>query len=235
MSAVASYIPPWPVSVAGVAHEDDPRLQADPRAGLAAGVGEITVLFLRGARGVTLGSSLTRQAGLVARVRQIPGLGKVRTSTIAGTVGPSGEHWLGFLAVAQLPQPCARPLDCLVWSLRAFLEQRLHPFGVRLEQGRVDGAWCPGFSDLGLAGRKLAGLGLRLAGGWGLVRGVVAVSPPGRRELECLDCCHRIFGPGLDFERLISLAELPGLAGIGREEAAALLGSVDQPTAKMSR
>lgn len=235
MTAAISSSPFWPVVVAGIADESDPRLVHDPRAGLSARSGEITLLFLLGERGVTLGSSLTRQPGLVERIRQIPGIGVVRCSTIAGTVGPSGEHWLGFLALARLPQPCPRPLDRLTGSLRNFLEGRLSPFGVRLSQGRVDGSWCPGFSDLGWEGRKLAGLGLRLAQGWGLVRGVVAVSPPGADELECLDRCHRLFGPGLERGRLISLADLPGLAGVDRETAARVLGGLDWSAAKMSR
>ncbi|HUY10071.1 MAG TPA: hypothetical protein VMW80_11630 [Candidatus Dormibacteraeota bacterium] len=215
---------PWPVTVVGVTDEDDPRLASDPRGGLTAMPSEITLQLLRTSRGVTLGSALARRPELVAQIRRIEGIGVVRTSPIGGTVGPGGDHWLGFLAVARLPDPCPRPLDRLTSALRTFLEDRLSSSRVHLEQGRVEGAWCPGFSDLAIDGRKLAGLGLRLTAGWGLVRGVVAVSAPDREELKCLDACHLVFGPGLDHSRLTSLAELPGLAGTDRAAAIRLLG-----------
>ncbi|MGC1185207.1 MAG: hypothetical protein WBA31_08675 [Candidatus Dormiibacterota bacterium] len=225
---------PWPVRVAGTADEEDPRLLADPRGGLQSEPGEITLLLLRSTRGVTLGTALVRRPQVVAEIRRIPGIGAVRTSTLGGTVGPGGEHWIGFLAAARLPDPCPRPLDRLTDSLRAYLEDRLRPFAVHLTKGRVDRAWCPGFSDLAVGGRKLAGLGMRLTGGWGLVRGVVAVSPPSPEELRSLDLCHRVFGSGVDAERLISLAEIDGLAGIDREGAVRLLGNSPQTPAKMS-
>ena len=235
MTEPAGTADPWPVNVAGVTNEDDPRLAADPQGGLTARAGEITLQLLRTAQGVTLGSALVRKPELVAQIREIAGIGTVRTSAIGGTVGPGGEHWLSFLAVARLPDPCPRPLDCLTSGLRAFLQDRLGPFGVRLDQGRVDGAWCPGFSDLSVDGRKLVGLGLRLAAGWGLVRGVVAVSPPDQEEVRRLDACHLVFGPGLDYARMTSLAELPGLAGTDRVAAIRLLGDSAQVPAKMSQ
>ncbi|MGA8428152.1 MAG: hypothetical protein WB801_11310, partial [Candidatus Dormiibacterota bacterium] len=176
-----------------------------------------------------------RQPEVVERIRQIPGIGSVRISSIAGTVGPGGEHWLGLLAAARLPVPSAKPLDGLNLSLLRFLEQRLKPYGVALQLGRVKGAWCPGFSDIGLNGRKLAGLGLRLTGGWGLVRGVVAVSPPSADELHRLDQCHRTFGPGLDYATFTSLSQIPGLSPIRQETALQLLGGVAGAPAKMSR
>lgn len=234
MSNVGGTADLWPVTVVGVTDEDDPRLAADPRGGLSAAVAEVTVQLLRSSSGVTLGSSLARRPELVAEIRRIEGIGEVRTSAIGGTVGPGGENWLSFLAVARLPDPCARPLDRLTVALRSFLEARLSSFGVELKQGRVEGAWCPGFSDLAVGGRKLVGLGLRLTGGWGLVRGVVAVSPPDQQELRRLDACHRLFGPGLDYSRLTSLAELPGLAGTDREAAIRLLGNSARLPAKMS-
>jgi hypothetical protein len=227
-------VPPWPVNVVGVGDEDEPQLESDPKAGLTAEPGQISLRLLRGRPGVTLGSTLARQPEVVDRIRQIRGIGTVRISPIAGTVGPTGEHWLGFLAAARLPQPTAKPLDALNQSLLAFLQRRLEPYGVRLKLGKVNGAWCPGFSDVGLGGRKLAGLGLRITKGWGLARGVVAVSPPDAEELQRLDQCHRAFGPGVNYATLTSLAEIPGLNGIDREAATRLLGGVAEAPEKMS-
>jgi hypothetical protein len=112
------------VKVVGVGDEDDLQLESDPRGGLTADAGEISLRLLRSRAGVTLGSTLSRQPDVVDRIRQIPGIGTVRISRIAGTVGPGGEHWLGFLAAARLPGPIPRPLDALNQSLRAFLEDR---------------------------------------------------------------------------------------------------------------
>jgi hypothetical protein len=223
------------VTVVGLGDEDDAQLESDPKAGLTAEPGQISLRLLRGQPGVTLGSTLSRKPGVVDRIRKIAGIGTVRLSPIAGTVGPSGEHWLGFLAVGRLPEPTAKPLDALNQSLLAFLEHRLEPYGVRLQLGKIDGAWCPGFSDIGLGGRKLAGLGLRITKGWGLVRGVVAVSPPQAEELQWLDECHRAFGPGVDPATFTSLAEIPGLDGIDQQMATELLGGVAEAPEKMSR
>ncbi len=226
---------PWPVKVVGVAGEDDQRLTTDPRGGLTASSGEISLLILRTVLGVTLGNAITRRPELVAGIRKIPGIGVVRTSSMGGTVGPGGENWLSFLAVGRLPDPCPLPLDRLINALRVFLNERLASLGINLVQGRVDGAWCPGFSDLSVDGRKLVGLGLRLTAGWGLVRGVVAVSPPDADELAHLDACHRLFGPGIDRNRMTSLAEISGLERMDRELAIRLLGAPAQLPAKISK
>jgi hypothetical protein len=81
----------------------------------------------------------------------------------------------------------------------------------------------------------LAGLGLRITKGWGLVRGVVAVSPPETEELRRLDQCHRAFGPGVDHATLTSLAEIPGLNEIDQKAAIRLLGGMAEAPGKMSR
>ncbi|MGH7692835.1 MAG: hypothetical protein ACREOA_09010 [Candidatus Dormibacteria bacterium] len=234
MSRGSPTLPLWPVTMTGVGDEAEAAPGTDPTQGLHPAPGHMSLRLLRSPEGVTLGSSLTRRPEVVAAIQAILGVGAVRTSHIGGTVGPGGGHWLGLFAVARLPDPCPRPLDQLTSSLRAYLEARLGESGVQLQLGRVDGAWCPGFSDLSVRGRKLVGLGLRLTAGWGLVRGVVAVSPPGPAELQRLDACHRAFGPGLDPEKLISLAELPGLSGIDREAAIQLLGATVGAPAKMS-
>ncbi len=219
----------------GVADEAEVALREGVGSGLEPAPGELALLLLTSPRGVTLGTALTRRPELVQRIRAVPGLGEVRLSPMAGTVGPGGEHWLGFLAAARLEGSLSRPLDLLCSSVRGFLEERLGPRVAGLAQGRVEGAWCPGFSDLGLGGRKLCGLGLRLVQGLGLVRGVVAVSPPDGAEMEALDACHRVFGAGLRRDRMISLSEIVGREDLGREEAIRWLGGEARPTAKMSR
>ncbi len=188
-------------------------------------VGQVQLQWLRFRQGVTLGRTLTRRPGVVERCRQIEGIGEVRLSAIAGTVGPTGPNWLSFLAVAGLPDPCPRPLDGLTDSLRTYFASHLGHHGDELRLGRVDGAWCPGFSDLQIRGRKLAGMGMRVRRGRGVIRGVIAVSPPGAPELARLDACHRLFGPGVDASKLVSLAELADLGIRDQEGAVRTLGA----------
>jgi hypothetical protein len=179
---------------------------------------EMLVAPITSPRGVTLGSALTRKPGLVEAIRLVPGIGEVRLSPIGGTVGPSGESWLGLAFMARLPNPCPRPLDQLMAGVTGFLRGWLGPRAAALEQGRVDGAWCPGFSDLAVDGRKLVGLGFKLTRDTAVVRAIIGVRRPGPDELLALDACHRVFGPGLDPGRLGWLAdviELPELDQAG--------------------
>lgn len=221
------------VQVLGAIEETDPGLDRDPRAGLDPLPGELLVLLLLTPPGVTLGTGITRRPHLLSAIRALPELGPIRLSPMPGTVGPGGEHWLAFQAAARLPLTEARPLDLLCHTVQRFLEQSLQAQGVELTQGRVEGAWCPGSSDLGLSGRKLCGLAIRLSAGLGLVRGVLAVSPPEAAELAALDACHRLFSGGLDPRRMVSLSEIPGLAGLNRAGAVALLGGTPAQPAKM--
>ncbi len=223
------------MEVAGTAEEDDPGIASDPRAGLEPVPARVRLLLLRGRQGVTLGSALSRRPEVVERIRRVPGLGVVRLSPIGGTVGPQGENWLGLAGVAGIPEACPRPLDRLTGAVRAFLEDRLQPFAVELRPGRVAGAWCPGFSDLSWGGRKLVGLGFRLSARQGLIRGAVAVRPPGPAELRALDLCHLAFGPGVDPRSLVSLAEIPGLETVDRDGAIRLLGGGPSGAAEKMR
>jgi hypothetical protein len=171
---------------------------------------EMLVIPITSPRGVTLGSALTRKPDLVEAIRLVPGIGAVRLSPLGGTVGPGGENWLGLTFLARLPNPCPRPLDQLMSGVTEFLRARFGPRGSGLKQGRIEGAWCPGFSDLSVEGRKLVGLGFKLTRDTAVVRAIIGVRMPGQDELRALDACHLVFGPGLDPSRLGWLADVMG-------------------------
>lgn len=177
--------------------------------------------------GVTLGPSLARRPEVVERIRAVAGIGEVRTSPIGGTVGPGGPAWLSLLFALRLPPGLPRPLDQVLEVVSSWLEARLED--LRLGRGRVAGAWCPGFSDLSVDGRKLVGVGFKLRRDQALARAVLAVHPPTASELQALNLCHLAFGAGVAAESLVSLAELKAQPGMTREQALELLGMEAAP------
>jgi len=184
---------------------------------------EMLVVPITGPRGVTVGSALIRKPGLVEAIRLVPGIGEVRLSPIGGTVGPSGESWLGLAFMARLPDPCPRPLDLLMAGVTGFVRGWLGAGAAGLKQGRIDGAWCPGFSDLSVDGRKLVGLGFKLTRDTAVVRAIIGVRTPGPGELLALDACHRLFGPGLDPGRLGWMADVIEVPELDQAGAVRLL------------
>ncbi|MGA9775951.1 MAG: hypothetical protein WBU92_08535 [Candidatus Dormiibacterota bacterium] len=182
-------------------------------------------------RGVTLGPALTRRPGVVEAITGIPGVGEVRLSPIGGTVGPGGPSWLAVLFAARIREGTPRPLDAVLEVVRGWLEARFSP--LRLDRGRVEGAWCPGFSDLSVGGRKLVGVGFKLRRDAVLARAVVQLRPLREEELGVLDLCHRAFGPGVDGEVLTSLGEQLAQPQITRRRALLILGAAGARTEKI--
>ncbi len=224
-------IPGWAVEQATSRSEDDPLLSparifdlvpAAPRCAL--------VLPLLSRPGVTLGPSLARRPQVVAAISAIPGIGEVRLSPIGGTVGPGGPGWLSLLFAVHLPPEVPRPLDQVLDLVGSWLHDRLG--GIDLQRGRVGGAWCPGFSDLAVGGRKLVGVGFKLRRDEALARAVICVRAPTGQELEALNSCHLAFGEGVAAHSLTSLAEALGHPGLTREAAMELLG-IPAPAAGM--
>ena len=190
---------------------------------------EAVAVPLRTASGVTVGSGLWRRPGVVDAIRAIPGIGLVSQSPIGGTLGPGGPGWLHLLLVARLPDPCPRPLDSLLWLATDLLQVALEPRGLHLISGRVEGAWCPGFSDLSIEGRKLAGVGFKLTRELALVRLIVGLSRPPSEWLAALDASHRVAGSGIDPAALCWLSDLLHLPDLSQEEAVRLLASSKTP------
>src|SRR5450631_2585728 len=128
-------------------------------------------------RRVAVGAGLARNSTLVEKVRRLPGVPAVVTSPAGGTFIVGGEAWLGLCAVGSPRAGQPMPLDWMLHSLRRWFDTALARFSVQVTVGRVDGAWCPGFSDLAVRGRKLAGLGFRVTRERVVMRGVLAVRP----------------------------------------------------------
>ncbi len=214
----------WRLRVGEVRREGDPELEGDLALKLVPDLpGEVLLIPLVSTAGVTLGSAIWRKPGLVEAIRGLPGIGEVRLSSIGGTVGPGGASWLSLLFVAHLPDPFPRPLDQLMAAFLTFLDRKLGLWDVSLERGRVEGAWCPGFSDVAVSGRKLAGLGFKLTRETALVRAILGVRPPSSAELQALDTAHRTFGPGVHGERLCWLSQVLQLPDLDHEGALRLL------------
>jgi hypothetical protein len=172
--------------------------------------GNIALQLRTTVRRVAVGAGLARNPDLLRRVAAIPGVPAVVSSPAGGTFVVGGDAWLGLCAIGvPLPgQPL--PLDWMLRSLHRWFDAALAPMGVSTTVGRVDGGWCPGFSDIAVNGRKLAGLGFRVTRDWVVMRGVMAVQPMSAADLELLVRCHRLIGVEVRREAAISLAEATG-------------------------
>ncbi|MGH7721581.1 MAG: lipoyl protein ligase domain-containing protein [Candidatus Dormibacteria bacterium] len=173
-------------------------------------VGEIALQLRSTVRRVAIGAGLARDQQLVLAVRRLPDVPAVVTSPAGGTFIIGGEAWLGLCAIGSPPPGQPMPLDWMLHSLHRWLQRALQRFAVMTAVERVEGAWCPGFSDIAVSGRKLAGLGFRVTRDRVVMRGVMAVRPMTDRDFDVLVRCHRLIGVELRRESAISLAEAAG-------------------------
>jgi hypothetical protein len=196
-----------PVAVAEVTAE---RVVDDPPEipwHLTPAVGTIALQLRSTVRRVAIGAGLARDSRLVDAVRQLPGVPAVVTSPAGGTFIVGGEAWLGLCAIGSPPPAQPMPLDWMLHSLHRWFAAALAPLSVTASVERVEGAWCPGFSDLAVSGRKLAGLGFRVTRDRVVMRGVMAVRPMTDADFDVLVRCHRLIGVELRRQSAISLAE----------------------------
>lgn len=199
-----------PVSVREVTAE---RLVDDPPEipwHITPETGRIALQLRTTVRRVAVGAGLARNAELLEKVAAIEGVPAVVTSPAGGTFVIGGPAWLGLCAIGVPPPGQPLPLDWMLRSLHRWFGAALGPMGVSTSVGRVQGAWCPGFSDIATQGRKLAGLGFRVTRDWVVMRGVLAVQPMSDADLDVLVRCHRLIGVEVRGEAAISLAEASG-------------------------
>ncbi len=171
---------------------------------------EIALQLRSTVRRVAIGAGLARNSELVEAVRALPGVPAVVTSPAGGTFIIGGEAWLGLCAIGSPPAGQPMPLDWMLHSLHRWFDAALHRFGVVPRVERVEGAWCPGFSDIAVDARKLAGLGFRVTRDRVVMRGVMAVRPMSDEDFDVLQRCHRLIGVDMRRDACISLSEAAG-------------------------
>ncbi len=172
--------------------------------------GQVAVQLRTTMRRVLIGAGLARRPELVEAVRNLPGLPGLATSPVGGTFIVGGPGWLGLCAIGTLPDAHRAPLDWMMDSLQAWFEHALRPLGVTIAVGKVENAWCPGFSDIAVDGRKLVGLGFRVTRSVVVMRGVMPTRPISAADLALLQATHRLIDLRIDPGRLTSLAECTG-------------------------
>jgi hypothetical protein len=200
-----------PVHVGEVTAETDVEALPELPLHLANAPGSVVMQLRTTVRRVAMGVGLARDDLLVRRVRELPGLPGLVTSPAGGTFIVGGAGWLGLCAVGIPPEGHGLPLDWMSDSLNAWFTAALGEFGVAMQTGRVDGAWCPGFSDIAVDGRKLVGLGYRVTKDWVVMRGVLPVRPISREDHDLLIATHALIGVEVRPETATSLSEAAGL------------------------
>ncbi len=188
--------------------------------------GEVALQLRTTMRRVIIGAGLARNRELVESVHNLPGVPAVATSPAGGTFIVGGPGWLGLCAIGALPDSRRAPLDWMMDALRGWFVAALRPLGVAVEVGRVENAWCPGFSDIAVDGRKLVGLGFRVTRGVVVMRGVMATTPVSAADLALLQACHRLIDLRVEPATLTSLAEATGDPGWDDPRAIAHLRGV---------
>jgi len=182
---------------------------------LAGEPGTVALQLRTTVRRVAVGAGLARKPDLLAAVRALPGLPGLATSPAGGTFVIGGPGWMGLCAVGVPPTERGMPLDWMNDSLSSWFRSALAGFGVDAVSGRVDGGWCPGFSDVAAGGRKLIGLGYRVTREWVVMRGMMAVAPIAEEDMDLLVACHRLIGVEVVPAANTSLAEASRLPGLG--------------------
>ncbi len=174
---------------------------------LAGEPGTVAMQLRTTVRRVAVGAGLARNSALLASIRALPGLPGLVTSPAGGTFIIGGPGWLGLCAVGVPPPGRGMPLDWMSDGLNAWFQVALGDFGVAVRAGRIEGGWCPGFSDISTAGRKLVGLGYRVTKDWVVMRGIMPVAPISGADLDILAACHHLIGVEIAAEANTSLSE----------------------------
>lgn len=210
MAAVSPDETPAPVRVVEVTAERDVEGPPEIPWHIAPEPGRVAMQLRTTVRRVMIGAGLARRAELVEAVRNAPGVGAVMASPAGGTFVVGGPGWLGLCAIGTLPDRRHPPLDWMMDALRHWFDAAMEPLGLRVHTGRVEGAWCPGFSDVAVGPRKLAGLGFRVTRGMVVMRGVMPVAPVSAADLQLLRTVHALIDLHVDAATLTSLAEATG-------------------------
>jgi hypothetical protein len=174
---------------------------------LAGDPGTVALQLRTTVRRVAVGAGLARNSSLLASVRALPGLPGLVTSPAGGTFIIGGPGWLGLCAVGVPPPQRGMPLDWMSDALNGWFRVALGAFGVAAQTGPIEGGWCPGFSDISAAGRKLVGLGYRVTKDWVVMRGIMPVAPISDGDFDLLAACHRLIGVEVVAEANTSLSE----------------------------
>lgn len=186
---------------------DDPTALPLHLAGME---GTVAIQLRTTLRRVGMGAGVARRPELVDAVRALPGFPGLAPSVAGGTFTLGGAGWLGLGALGVPPAAQRMRLDWMTEALRRWCEAALGPLGLHPSMGRVEGAWCPGFSDVSVDGRKLLGLGFRITRDWMAMRGMMPIRPIDGADHDLLAACHRLIGIEVRPEASTSLTECTG-------------------------
>jgi lipoate-protein ligase A len=178
-------------------------------------VGSVAIQLRSTVSRVCVGAGLARHPELLERMREAGGMA-VAPSPAGGTVVVTGPGVLGFCAIAVPPPEAAFSLDWMLGKVELWFRAALATYEVEdVSVGKIEGAWCPGFSDIAVGGKKLVGLGFRVTKDWVVVRGVLPVTTYNEVEVDALIKCHQLIGVEVQPEKFVALAQCTSHVGIG--------------------
>jgi lipoate-protein ligase A len=156
---------------------------------------------------VCVGAGLGRRTELLEQMREVAGM-PVAASPAGGTVVVTGPGVLGFCAIGVPPPEATFSLDWMLGKVAQWFRAALAVYEIEdISVGKVEGAWCPGFSDIAVSGKKLVGLGFRVTKDWVVVRGVLPVIAYDDVELNALIKCHQLIGVAVEAEKFVALEQ----------------------------
>lgn len=177
-------------------------------------VGSVAIQLRSTVPRVCVGAGLARHPELLDRMGETAAMA-VAPSPAGGTVVVTGPGVLGFCAIAVPPQQAAFSLDWTLGKVARWFRAALATYEVEdVSVGKVEGAWCPGFSDIAVGGKKLVGLGFRVTKDWVVVRGVLPVIAYTEVELNALIKCHQLIGVEVRPEKFVALEQCTSDEGV---------------------
>jgi len=177
-------------------------------------VGSVAIQLRSTVSRVCVGAGLARHPELLERMHDAGGM-PVAPSPAGGTVVVTGPGVLGFCAIGVPPAEATFSLDWMLGKVEQWFRAALATYDVEdVSVGKIDGAWCPGFSDIAVGGKKLVGLGFRVTKDWVVVRGVMPVAPYDSLEINALINCHRLIGVTVEPEKFVALKQCTPGSGV---------------------
>lgn len=164
-----------------------------------------TLRLRRATACVAIGPSVARRQDVVEAIHKATSL-PIIAMDAGGTISYLDPSWLRM--ELEMDTPSGSPIDDVLSVLMNLANKVVAP--THFTTGTIEHSWCPGFSDLGVGGKKLIGSGIHLRGTHVILRASFPVTPLTPSTFTLLDTLHRALGRDVRPDCVTSLSELLG-------------------------